>query len=190
MGLAALLELYLKGQERDPTEQSQVRLQDFLPWAAQTLGPLSDPDADSALLSRRAAFDKAFCDRTGLDAETLDYLRETCQHPEQAIQLVFVWPALQLARVPPAEHALVGIRLEAKLVFADGASSSVGCELAPASPPAPIELGMACTGVLTAARRISSELAKQGLDALWQHDQDQLPPSVDGPFVSVIDAGW
>jgi hypothetical protein len=95
IGLAALLELYLRDHGLKPAEQGQVRLQDFLPWAAQTLGPLSAPDDYPALASQRAAFDEAYLRHTALDQDTLDYLRETFQHPERCLQFVGIWPSLR-----------------------------------------------------------------------------------------------
>jgi hypothetical protein len=47
VGLAALLELYVKDHELPWSDQSRVRLQEFLPWAAQTLGPLSLPERET-----------------------------------------------------------------------------------------------------------------------------------------------
>ena len=44
VGLAALLELYVKDHQLPWSDQSRVRLQDFIPWAAPTLGPLSLPE--------------------------------------------------------------------------------------------------------------------------------------------------
>jgi len=63
----ALLELYVKDHQLPWSDQSRIRLQDFLPWAAPTLGPLSLPEDNPDLAIRRTSFDEAFLKHTGLD---------------------------------------------------------------------------------------------------------------------------
>ena len=77
VGLAALLELYVKDHQLPWSDQSRIRLQDFIPWAAPPLGPLSLPEDNPDLAIRRTSFDEAFLKHTGLDPDILDYLRES-----------------------------------------------------------------------------------------------------------------
>jgi hypothetical protein len=79
VGLAALLELYVKDHQLPWTDQSRVRLQEFLPWAAQTLGPVPFAEADEEARDAWRHFDEVFLARVPVGQETLDYLRETFQ---------------------------------------------------------------------------------------------------------------